>query len=471
MNTRRNAPSPHARGIFGHLLSSPAMSTSAVPVPPLTSPPPLPAIAPATATPALSAQQFAGQLADFKEFGKETRVEILEAASRPVPVFINEFWTSKQRAAHPLHEISYRACFKPQLPRFFIERLTKPGDTVYDPFMGRGTTLLEAALLDRVPAGCDINPLSRVLIPPRLNPPPLELVRDRLAGLQLDEPIELEEPLLVFYHPSTLRRILNLRRYLCERSATGTLDGVDAWIRMVATNRLTGHSPGFFSVYTMPPNQALSLESQRKINQRRNQTPPERDVAAIILRKSRSLLGRCEEAETGRLRRIGEQAVILTGDCSHTPAIGDASVDLIVTSPPFLDVVDYKRDNWLRCWFNGIDAATVPVLQLRNVEAWQTAMGHIFRELRRLLRPGGKLAFEVGEVRRGSLLMEKLVVPAAESAELVPLLVLVNDQNFTKTANCWGVSNQTKGTNSNRIVVLERPADGECSNPERSLPR
>jgi hypothetical protein len=53
---------------------------------------------------------------------------------------------------------------------------------------------------------------------------------------------------------------------------------------MVAINRLSGHSPGFFSVYTMPPNQAVSAQVQRKINARRNQTPPPRDVAAIILR-------------------------------------------------------------------------------------------------------------------------------------------------------------------------------------------
>lgn len=58
-----------------------------------------------------------------------------------VPYFFNEFWTARQRQAHSIHEVSYRACFKPQLPDFFIERLTKVGDTVYDPFMGRGTML------------------------------------------------------------------------------------------------------------------------------------------------------------------------------------------------------------------------------------------------------------------------------------------------------------------------------------------
>ena len=61
--------------------------------------------------------------------------------------FVNEYWTASQRQSHNLHEISYRACFKPQLPEFFIKRLTRAGDTVYDPFAGRGTTPLQAALM------------------------------------------------------------------------------------------------------------------------------------------------------------------------------------------------------------------------------------------------------------------------------------------------------------------------------------
>ena len=111
---------------------------------------------------------LAEQLRDFQDFGKTTR--IIETGSSTfagralsVPTYINEFWTARQRAASSLHEISYRACFKPQLPRFFIQRLSEPGDITYDPFMGRGTTVIEAGLLGRTPHGCDINPLSRFL--------------------------------------------------------------------------------------------------------------------------------------------------------------------------------------------------------------------------------------------------------------------------------------------------------------------
>src|SRR5512137_1269136 len=91
-------------------------------------------------------------------------------------IFTGEFWTSRQRQAAPIHEVSYRACFKPQLPRFFIELLTRKGDAVYDPFSGRGTTVIEAGLLGRNVIANDTNPLSRIITEPRFFPPPVTVV-------------------------------------------------------------------------------------------------------------------------------------------------------------------------------------------------------------------------------------------------------------------------------------------------------
>ena len=217
-------------------------------------------------------------LLTFRAFGASTRefsTGYTHAdASRSIRTFVNEFWTARQRQASSLHEISYRACFKPQLPRFFIERLTQPGDVIYDPFMGRGTTPIEAALLGRVPWGNDINPLSLRLTRPRLHPPTPDQIEARLREINLRQRDEFPENLLVFYHPETLREICALKKYFTSKEP----DAIDAWLCMVALNRLTGHSPGFFSVYTLPPNQAVSVASQRRINEKRKQTPPRRDV-------------------------------------------------------------------------------------------------------------------------------------------------------------------------------------------------
>ena len=385
------------------------------------------------------------ELAGFAQFGAPTRIE----TSGGIDYYINEFWTARQRQAARLHEISYRACFKPQLPAFFIDRLTRPGDVVYDPFMGRGTTLVEAALRGRVPFGNDINPLSRTMTAPRLNTPHLDDVFSRLRQIPWQEFTSIaHEELLTFYHPGTLALIEGLRGWLLRRKAEGLGDALDEWIAMVSVNRLTGHSPGFFSVYTLPPNQAASVQSQRRINEARGQTPPFRDVADLIARKSKVLLS------DGPVS--ADRSLILTGQANSTSRIAEGEVALTVTSPPFLDIVDYEADNWLRCWFLGIDPGGVPISRHRKLEDWQGVVSAVLAELTRVTRPGGHIAFEVGEVRNGSVRLEEAVVAAAAGLPLDPLGVMVNQQDFTKTSNCWGIANNARGTNTNRIVLFRR---------------
>jgi hypothetical protein len=388
---------------------------------------------------------FADALRQFSFDGTPT-AEFEEGGLR---YFVNAFWTAGQRRGHSIHEISYRACFKSQLPAFFIERLTDPGDRVFDPFSGRGTTAVQAALLGRAPAANDVNPLSAMLCAPRLDPPSVEAVRSKLAEIDLSSAVgdPAEADLLAFYHPDTLRQINALRAWLLDRG--DALDRVDAWIRMVAINRLTGHSTGFFSVYTMPPNQAVSAGSQRKINEVRGQVPPPRDVRAIILKKTLSLLADGSPPPH-------PPAILLTGPAERTPGLADGSVDLVVTSPPFLDVVDYEGDNWLRCWFAGIDAADVRIDRHRDVAAWEAFVRRGFQEFARVVRPGGFVAFEVGEVRGGTVLLERHVASAIEGLPFDVLGVMLNQQTFTKTANCWGVNNNRGGTNTNRIVMAVR---------------
>jgi hypothetical protein len=388
---------------------------------------------------------FLDDLAKFSFSGAPTLVD----TSASVPVFVNEFWTARQRQANRLHEISYRACFKPQLPAFFIDRLTCVGDIVYDPFMGRGTTPIEAALRQRVAYGNDINPLSKALTAPRLSPPTLAQVEARLAEIPFAEFKTINrEDLLAFYHPQTLVHLQGLRDWLISRENDGQFDIVDAWIRMVAINRLTGHSPGFFSVYTLPPNQAVSVERQRKINAKRSQTPPMRDLTAIILKKSKSLL-----SQNTLVKQSGH---FVSGPSTDTPSIPGQSVALTVTSPPFLDIVDYVGDNWLRCWFLGIDAETVAISRHRTVEAWTEFTAATLAELARVTRPGGHVVYEVGEVRNGTVKLEDHVLRAAADLSFDPLCIMINQQEFTKTANCWGVTNNKGGTNSNRMVVLRK---------------
>jgi len=361
-----------------------------------------------------------------------------------------ELWTAKQRQGHSIHEISYRACFKPQLPNYFITHFSERGDTVLDPFMGRGTTPIEASLMGRKVIGSDVNPLSLMLTRPRLNPPKPGMVARRLDEISQDGVVDAaDEKLLVFYHPRVLQKIVSIKEWIQRREKDKAYDEVDDWIRMVCINRMSGHSPGFFSVRTMPPNQAVSVEAQEKINRKNNRRPQDKDVKEIILRKTRSLL-------RSPMPEMKQKTQFKCASARDLGWIADESVDLTVTSPPFMNVVDYAKDNWLRCWFAGIDPAKIPFDHHGKKENWGKFVRKALREIQRVTVAGGTVAFEVGEIQGGKTMLEEDVMNAAAGLPLRVEKIYINRQRFTKTANCWNVSNNTRGTNTNRVVLMRK---------------
>ena len=145
------------------------------------------------------------ELIGFSHNGNQTLVE----ERRGIPFLWNEFWTARQRQSHKIHEISYRACFKAQLPEFFISRLTSPGDTVYDPFMGRGTTPIQAALMGRKAIGVDINPLSVALTEPRLLQQRLSDIEERLKNIDWSYSGNVDDELLVSFIGKPLNKFMH----------------------------------------------------------------------------------------------------------------------------------------------------------------------------------------------------------------------------------------------------------------------
>jgi DNA modification methylase len=383
-----------------------------------------------------------------KLYQNKTKIIIIEG----------EFWTSKQRKANSIHEISYRACFKPQLPYFFISNFTQKGNVVYDPFSGRGTTIIEAALNNRRIVANDINPLSKILTQPRIEIPRYSEINERIETIPYYKNLKSDIDLSMFYQEETLSEILSLKNYLINRYESNKEDHIDRWIRMVATNRLTGHSTNFFSVYTLPPNQAISPQKQKQLNENFNRYPVYKNTKNIILIKTQSLLRDIDNIKRRTLHSVAKEAVFLTEDARSTPQIADNSISLIVTSPPFLDVIDYASDNWLRCWFNNIntDEITKKITVTKSLEEWESFIYDTFIEFKRILKPDGMIAFEVGEIKKGKIKLEDNVISIAQKVGFNIEAVMINKQKFTKTANIWGVTNNLKGVNTNRIVILRK---------------
>ena len=397
-----------------------------------------------------SIEKAQAALSQFTLVDRETMIDELILGSTKYSKFVNEFWTAKQRQSNSIHEISYRACYKPELPNFFIDIFTKEGDVVYDPFAGRGTTLIEAALLNRQIIANDVNPLSKILTQPRLKIPTIQDIQARLDQIKFcGQRADID--LSMFFHRDTESEIVSLKNNLEDNP-------IDNWIRMVSTNRLTGHSAGFFSGYTLPPNQAASQHRQKLINNRLGIVPPYKNTKEIIIKKSKSLMRNISSELSRRLENVSSTAIFSSVDSRKTSHISSDSVHLTVTSPPFLNIVRYAEDNWLRSWFNGIDASKIEskISSCRTVDKWSNVMSGVFSELYRVTVPGGWVAFEVGEVNNGKIKLDEHVLPLGLSSGFVCAGVMVNSQDFTKTSNIWGVENMKIGTNTNRIVLFHK---------------
>ena len=143
------------------------------------------------------------------------------------------------------------------------------------------------------------------------------------------------------------------------------------------------------------------------------------------------------------LKAISSNSIFSSLDSRKTSHIPDNSINLTVTSPPFLNIVKYAADNWLRCWFNEIEASEVEsqISLCRTVEAWSKIMEDVFEELYRVTLPGGWVAFEVGEVNNGKIKLDEYVVPLGLKSGFMCAGIMVNSEDFTKTSNIWGVNN------------------------------
>ncbi|MEM7183040.1 MAG: DNA methyltransferase [Spirochaetota bacterium] len=365
-----------------------------------------------------------------------------------------EFWTSKQRQSHNIHYVvSYRASFKPELPAFFMrEFLTRKKRTILDPFGGRGTTAIEANLLGHYAIHNDINPISIFLAKSRQTIPQKEKMEKILSSLNLKRKTAetaKDKALLHFFHKDTLNEIKNLIRLVRQDQSPEM-----QYIGLTALSRLHGHSRGFFSVYTFPMI-SVSPESQKKINQKYKHKPEYREVKSRILGKMKRDLSSPLPPFYHEFSRNNQYC---NGSSTDMETVETSVADLAITSPPFLDKVDYAKDNWMKAWFLNVKEKQLkPISIFNNVPSWSDFIGDTLNESSRILKPGALFVMEVGEVKVGRSIinLDEVVIEAAEKTPFRWVKTYINAQKFTKLSNCFGVENNQKGTNTNRCVILQ----------------
>lgn len=246
----------------------------------------------------------------------------------------------------------YFAMFPESFAERWIERLTRPGDVVLDPFCGRGTTPFQGLLLGRAVVGCDVNPVAYCVSRAKTDPPALTSLVRRIADLERrfvpsDREAErkrLPEFFRIAFAPPTLRQILFLRENLAWRTRR-----TDCMLAALVLGSLHGESDksSRFLSHQMPHTISTKPDYSVRFWKARGTRAPRRDAFALL----REMAEFRYASPTAR-----GPALVLHDDMRRLPVLlskYDREIRCVVTSPPYFDVTNFREDQWLRLWFLG----------------------------------------------------------------------------------------------------------------------
>ncbi len=328
----------------------------------------------------------------------------------------------------------YPAKFIPQLAARLIRELTKAGDLVVDPFMGSGTTLVEAKASGRPSVGVDINPVAQLIAQAKVTPIPPNILS-----------VHFENLINIIWDIRNAPLFVAKESAVEYRAKTPDIDRIDYWFKPETKKKLAF----LFETITNIRNENIRtfflcgfshvLKNCSIWLQKSNK--PTRDFKKIIpdpyetfLRHTKKMVHRntefwnlLQENDT-----INVSTKPLCADARDIP-VDDNTVSLVVTSPPYVTSYEYADLHQLSAlWFNFTDNLTTfrrrfigsstngaegakfvidskigedIVEDLRHkksgkadeVAKYFTEMRESFLEMKRYLKPHGKACIVIGD--------------------------------------------------------------------------
>jgi hypothetical protein len=302
---------------------------------------------------------------------------------------------------HRFHSLCpYFAMFPESFAEQWIEKLSKPGDVILDPFSGRGTTPFQALLSGRAAIGNDINPVAFCLTRAKTSAPKESAVKQRITSLenrfnanQWNESAKALPPFFSHaYAPATLRQILFFRKSLNWR--TSEVDCMLAGLVLGSLHGESNKSPSYLS-NQMPRTISTKPDYSIRFWIKHGFEAPQRDVFEL-LRKHLSF--RYESAPPVAKGDTFE------GDFRNLPLSlkgRDQAPKLVVTSPPYLDTTNFEEDQWLRLWFLGSEPNPTYRMISKddrhdNPDAYWRLIGDLWRVLGQVLAKRSHVVIRMG---------------------------------------------------------------------------
>jgi hypothetical protein len=282
---------------------------------------------------------------------------------------------------------------KSNITRELILTYTEPYDTIVDPFSGSGTVALEALTLNRNAIASDINPYAVTLTKAKMYPYHsidealekaayyLKYSEKEVSTISLSETPEWVRS---FFHPNTLKEIIALSRLLKNNE--------EYFLLACLLGILHHQRPGFLSY---PSSHVVPYLRTKKY-------PKEKFPQLYYYREVRSrLFNKIKRA----FRRFPKVDPMLFRECKMEDAsilkLPENSIDAVISSPPYMNALDYGRDNRLRLWFLGVtDYKYYDNMSPRTQNDFYHLMDKVLNNLYYMLKPKSPCIFVVGEVKR-----------------------------------------------------------------------
>lgn len=289
-----------------------------------------------------------------------------------------------------LHQLSpYIGKLKSLIARDLISEYSKKGELVADVFCGSGTVALEAVLMGRRAFASDASQYAITLTKGKLTAP--GNLKDAYAALDSTLtaaqafPVDLRcVPKWVrnFYHPRTLKETLQLLGVMRERRN---------YFLMSCLLGIAHHQrPGFLSY---PSSHLVPyLRSNKFPKEKYPEMYEYRNVAPRLRSKVQRAMRRCSRVDKRLIAGVRKSTI------EHlTPPSG---VNCYVTSPPYMNALDYQRDNRLRDWLLAGDLGNSIDTQLAEINGFRRMMAIYAKIISRTLVVGGHCILVVGEKTR-----------------------------------------------------------------------
>lgn len=317
-----------------------------------------------------------------------------------------------------MHQLSpYIGKLKSSIASQLIEDYTQKGDFIVDPFSGSGTIALEAHLKQRKVFAADCSPYASVLTRAKLTPPrSLEDALHRLNIAQIKSgEIEVNlkkipEWVKAFYHPQTLLE--------AKQFAIWTLKNKEWFLLACLLGILHHQRPGF-----------LSYPSSHLVPYLRDKSFP-RDLYPDLY-KYRDYRPRIEQKIIRAYRRHDHvnsrfKQTYVNSEIERLNL--PKRVDAIITSPPYMNALNYGRDNRLRLWFLGENFSASDTLLAKSPVYFEAFFNRIITAFSKSLKRNGKLVLIVGNGSKGKFVPSDCIEEILNANEYLSCINIYDDE-------------------------------------------